>query len=316
MGAILLVVGNAAAPTTSDTYLKGVLEGLGHTITLRSDDDADSVSGFDGVVIAESISSATLGSKYNTAPVPLVNHETGNINDLRLATGEGTTEVSGTQIDVSPTGAVHPIFSGPYGTFPSATYTILSGSTGLGYVDESLLASGIKALAHSNAVATRQMVYVCEAGATLASGTAEGRRACIFPVNAAAPGITADGESMLKNAYTWAFSGPSGHRRLVGPRHLGASAETLYAVPSGRRTRMRNILVNNPTGSPVAATLSVGPDAASTRLLDAEPIAAGGAYRTRRKADYTLEAGEVIQGFASSGSALVIIIDGVEYAVT
>lgn len=313
MAAILLVVGNAAAPTTADTYLESILEGLGHTVTLRSDDDADDVTGFNGVVIAESVASATIAAKYGTAAVPVITHETGNINDLGFSDVEGSTNVDTTDIDVQePT---HPIMDGPHGSFSATTWTVFSPTGRLGFVIDATLPAGVVSVATDFELSTRHVCLACEEGDDLTSGPAPGKRAFIWPTDLASPTINANGENMLKNAYEWAFGGPIGYRRLVGPRHLGASAETLYAVPSGRRTRMRNILVNNPTGSPVAATLSVGPDAASTRLLDAEPIAAGGAYRTRRKADYTLEAGEVIQGFASSGSALVIIIDGVEYAV-
>ena len=205
MGAILLVVGNAGTPTAPDSYLKSILEGIGHIVTFRSDDDADSVVGFDGVVIAESVASATIAAKYGTAAVPVITHETGNHNDLRLSDVEGTTEVGGTQIDIPA--ADHPIMDGPFGTFPLGTYTIFTSPSGLGYNDDATATfpAGIELLAHSSAVATRQTVFACEEGAILTSGTAEGKRAFLFPTNTAAPGITATGEAILKNAYVWAF---------------------------------------------------------------------------------------------------------------
>lgn len=209
MAQILLVVGNAGTPTAPDTYLQGVLQGLGHTVTLRSDDDADSVTGFNGVVIAESVASATIAAKYGTAAVPVITHETGNINDLRLSDVEGATEVSGTQIDVTSTGAAHPIFNGPFGVFPLGTYTIFTSPAGLGYDNDATFPAGVQLLAHSFVDGTRQMVFVCDTGATLTSGTAEGKRAFIFPTNTAAPGITNVGENMLKNAYHWAFAQPA-----------------------------------------------------------------------------------------------------------
>ena len=545
MAAILLVVGDSAAPTTPDSYLQGILEGLGHTVTLRSDDVADSVTGFDGVVIAESVASATIGTKYNTAAVPVITHETGNINDLRLSDVEGTTEVGGTQIDVPTT--THPIFHGPFGTFPLGTYTIFTSPAGLGYDDDATFPSGVELLAHSNVNSARQMVFACEAGATLTSGTAEGKRAFIFPTNTAAPGITATGEAMLKNAYAWAFgtfpdsvrfdgtddkmvfgignadipAGPItiamvikdnsftltnydallvaedggttrwwttylfgdtdghfvlgttagddssasvvslqtlgltgqwvivvvtkangavapryhrydptngwghqnsagtladgttppstakiqlgldslfgspadvnmlifgikdavmsdgeiealsngyqawidagfiegvrldavsgldsyvsggamalesvtgavvdagdapfwwddtsdleslvGYQRIVGPVQLASSAATLYTVPDGQRVELRNIYASNPSGGVVDVTLSIGTDAAATRIWDAMEIPADDSYTERRRANHTLEAGDTIQGFASSAATVVLMING------
>lgn len=102
------------------------------------------------------------------------------------------------------------------------------------------------------------------------------------------------------------------YKRLAGPQQLASSAADLYTVPAGTRTQIRHFHISNPSGADVDATLSVGTDAAGTRILDAHPIPANSIYSPRRPAEYTLEAGEKIQGWASTGSTLVIEIDGVE----
>ena len=100
-----------------------------------------------------------------------------------------------------------------------------------------------------------------------------------------------------------------GHKRIAGPTQLGTTAATLYTVPSGRRMQIRHIYLNNPTGSPVDVALSIGTMATATRIID-ETLAAGTRRDLRNKATYTLAAGEIIQGQASTGSAVVAVIDG------
>lgn len=105
---------------------------------------------------------------------------------------------------------------------------------------------------------------------------------------------------------------PPGRRRIIGPRHLPASAETLYTVPSGRRCTLQNIWASNPSGSPVDISLSIGTDAAATRIFDDHPVLGDNVLYRRRGADYVLEAGEVIQGFADTASTVVLMVDAYE----
>jgi hypothetical protein len=101
----------------------------------------------------------------------------------------------------------------------------------------------------------------------------------------------------------------AGYQRLVGPIALTGSAADLYTAPAGTRVEIRNMWINNPGGATVKPTLSIGADAASTRFINLEDIAAGGAYNARRAVNHTLEAGETIQGYTDTGSP-VVVIDG------
>jgi Concanavalin A-like lectin/glucanases superfamily len=101
-----------------------------------------------------------------------------------------------------------------------------------------------------------------------------------------------------------------GYKRLYGPAQLTASAADLYTVPTGARTRIRSVYMNNPSGSEREVTFSIGTDAAGTRFLDQYTLPAGEAKQGRRLTNHTLEAGEKIQGFADSAGVIVTTIDG------
>lgn len=99
-------------------------------------------------------------------------------------------------------------------------------------------------------------------------------------------------------------------KRFYGPAQLTGSAADLYTVPTGKRIRVLDTHVSNPSASAVDLTLSIGTDAAGTRVYDGLSIAADS-----RKDDFTpyeLAAGEKIQGFASSAATLNLTITGYE----
>lgn len=105
-------------------------------------------------------------------------------------------------------------------------------------------------------------------------------------------------------------------KRIIGPGHLGNTpGTTLYTVPIGGAAWIRHILVTNPTGSSKTVTLSIGPDSAQTRVLDARVIEAGGRVDMRKAAEHWLNAGEVVQANASAASSCVIIVEALEYSI-
>lgn len=105
-------------------------------------------------------------------------------------------------------------------------------------------------------------------------------------------------------------------KRLFGPAQLTNAAATKYTVPSATKTIVRHLHVENPSGAAVGFTLSIGADAAGTRLFDAYSIPAAAAGVTGSVFDhycyYILETTEIIQAFASTASVLVLTIDGDE----
>jgi hypothetical protein len=100
-------------------------------------------------------------------------------------------------------------------------------------------------------------------------------------------------------------------KRLYGPAQLAASAATVYTVPASTTTILRYIRIINTTSTDRTVTVSIGVDAADTRIFSAMTVPAnGGAIDWAGSVPMT--AGEVIQAYASAASALTTILAGVE----
>lgn len=101
--------------------------------------------------------------------------------------------------------------------------------------------------------------------------------------------------------------------RIVGPAPVATGPTTVYTVPASTVAVIRHIHVQNPSASPVNFTLSIGADAAGTRLFDAFPIPAQGSGITANVRDdwgpYTLAAGTILQAAAGTNNILVLTID-------
>lgn len=108
-------------------------------------------------------------------------------------------------------------------------------------------------------------------------------------------------------------------RRLAGPALVSNAAATKYTVPASTKTIVRHIHVQNPSGSPVTFTMSIGSDAAGTRIYDAFSVPAAAAGVAASVLDiwcyYVLEAAEVIQAFAGTTNVLTLTIDGEEFTL-
>ena len=102
--------------------------------------------------------------------------------------------------------------------------------------------------------------------------------------------------------------------RLSGPALVSNAAATKYTVPALTKTIIRHIHVQNPSGSAVTFTMSIGTDAAGTRLLDAFSIPAAAAGVTASVVDYfcyyVIDAAEIVQAFAGTNNILTLTIDG------
>lgn len=105
-------------------------------------------------------------------------------------------------------------------------------------------------------------------------------------------------------------------KRLAGPAQVATGPATIYTVPASTKTIIRKIHVQNPSGSAVTLTLSIGADAAGTRFLSAYSIPAAGAGVTGSVVDfwgpYTMDAAEVLQASAGTNNILTIVVDGEE----
>lgn len=99
-------------------------------------------------------------------------------------------------------------------------------------------------------------------------------------------------------------------KRLHGPAQVSNAAATKYTVPATTKTIVRHIHVQNPSGATVTFTMSIGADAAGTRIFDALGIGANQVLD--HWCYYVLEAAEILQAFAGTNNVLVLTIDGDE----
>lgn len=99
-------------------------------------------------------------------------------------------------------------------------------------------------------------------------------------------------------------------KRMHGPAQVSGVAAVKYTVPANRRATVRHIHLQNPSGSPVTFTLSIGSDAAGVRLYDAYSIPANTPFD--HFPYYVLEAAEVLEAWAGTAATLVLTINGDE----
>jgi hypothetical protein len=105
-------------------------------------------------------------------------------------------------------------------------------------------------------------------------------------------------------------------KRLVGPALIATGPTTVYTVPALTKTIIRQIHISNPSGSAVTFTLSVGADAAATRLWQTYSIPAAGAGVTDSVRDIfmylIMDAAEILTLSAGTNNILNIVITGDE----
>lgn len=99
-------------------------------------------------------------------------------------------------------------------------------------------------------------------------------------------------------------------KRLHGPALVTNAAATKYTTPAVTKTVIRHIHVSNPSAASVDFTMSIGADAAATRIFDGYPIAADTVLD--HYGIYVAEAAEIIQALASVTNVLTLTIDGDE----
>lgn len=106
---------------------------------------------------------------------------------------------------------------------------------------------------------------------------------------------------------------PRTPKRLYGPALIATGPTTVYTVPAVTKTIVRQIHISNSSVSPVTLTLSIGADAAGTRLLATLTISAASAQ------DFfwyqIMEAAEILTLSAGTNNILVVVINGEEFTL-
>lgn len=104
--------------------------------------------------------------------------------------------------------------------------------------------------------------------------------------------------------------------RIYGPALVTNSLATIVTVPAAEIYVVRHIHVQNNSGSAATLTLTIGADAAGTRLYDAYSIPAAGAGVVGSAIDlwcyYPLVAAEIMRVVSGTTNVLNITISGDE----
>lgn len=102
--------------------------------------------------------------------------------------------------------------------------------------------------------------------------------------------------------------------RFYGPAQIATGPTTIYTVVASQMIIIRHIHIQNPSGSAVTYTLSIGADAAATRLFQTYSIPAAAAGVTDSVRDHfwyvPMVAGEIITVSAGTNNILTITISG------
>lgn len=99
-------------------------------------------------------------------------------------------------------------------------------------------------------------------------------------------------------------------KTVYGPAQVATGPATVYTVPALTKTVIRHVHLSNPSGSAVTFTMSLGADAAGTRVYAAFSIAANSNH------DYfcyhVIEAASIVTLSAGTNNILVVTIAGDE----
>ena len=96
--------------------------------------------------------------------------------------------------------------------------------------------------------------------------------------------------------------------RLFGPALLSNAAATKYTAPASTTVKIQNIHVFNDSGTAATFTMSIGADAAGTRIFDAISIPPNSPYDSY--GPFYLAAGEIVQAFSGTNNVLTLTLDG------
>ena len=196
---VLMVVGDPAMPSPSDTRLRALLEERGTPVRIVDDSAAPEISDVAIVVLTGSCASATLAMKYRTVPVPVLNLEPAVQDDLGLTAATdadlGEQEMSS---GLTVAMAMHPIAAGLTGN-PGVVST--ASSFGWGRP-----AAAAQRIALIQGMANRVAIYAYAKGAMMVGLVAPARRVGFFAADGSARYLGPNGVRLFNAALDWALT--------------------------------------------------------------------------------------------------------------
>lgn len=186
----VLLVRNDTAPSANDATIISQLQSHGHTVTDIAANATIPTTGYDVILVSESISSSEL-AQFSTHPLPVVSFEIA-WSSLRLSASNCVLGSAGSW--TLSTHEINSAFTSPLNVDTSSTYS----------VPITDLPSGVEAIA---TMGTEAHGIAAEAGAILTSGTAPARRVAIGISDGKVSAVTAAGWDYVSAAVVWAGGG-------------------------------------------------------------------------------------------------------------
>jgi hypothetical protein len=199
----LLVVGDPAAPTSGDTRLRLFIETRGFVVTMVDDSSPASMATDKGlVVIASTVTAATVGTKFRDLAVPVLSLEAAIYDDMGMTGPTSMTdyqEVPGSSVVILLPG--HPLAASMTGTVRVVSAGAMDPRMNWGRP-----ATGAERVARFDGMASDHLaIFGYTAGAMMVGRVAPARRVGFFAADEAAQRMNDDGLRMLGAAIDWAM---------------------------------------------------------------------------------------------------------------
>lgn len=112
---------------------------------------------------------------------------------------------------------------------------------------------------------------------------------------------------------------PRTPKRVYGPAQVATGPATVYTVPALTKAVLRYLHVQNPSALAVLLSVSIGADAAGTRIYDTYsiPAKAAGVTDSVRQIwlNIPMEAAEILQLSAGTNNILTVSLTADEYTL-
>ncbi len=160
----VFVVPNATSLSTSETALRNRLQGLGYTVAILDDNNANGYnpSGMAFILVSPAVSDATYGSAFRDTAVPVILMRRSLADELRLADSSGSA-TNRRQIDMIAASSSHPLAAGKSGRI-----AIYGSNAAIGNIRD--LGSGAVRIANAYGSTSAFTIVGYPTGAAMTSG--------------------------------------------------------------------------------------------------------------------------------------------------
>ncbi len=249
---VLLVVADKASLTTEDIVVQGWITAMGFTDTLASDEDADASSGMAAVVIAESVVSGTVGTKYRDVTPGVMVLESLLTGEMEMASVDASFDTAIDEVDLIAN--TDPV---AYGFTSSGLKTVNTGTISMHYNLDSQLPGDEVRVADTETNATHNVLWTFETGDTRDDGPAtfDGRRAFIGFLSSTdgVSNASADARRFFEAALLWLMGGP----QISPAARRAGSIRVNLDVSDERSDEVEFHASTTPSFTPSAGTLRV-----------------------------------------------------------